>query len=157
MVRCKSITRFFKLNKPIILTQTDTTVGFLSQNESKLQSIKSRSTHKPFIKVYKNFAALKENKIRVPNSQKRRVRASSKTTFIVKGMAFRVSSDFLDSSFLRNTKWNYSPSANERVKNFDRNFCEEKTDIIVENRDPLHEGDSSSLYKINTKKLKRLR
>ena len=52
MVRRKSITRFSKIEMPVILTQTDTTVGFLSQNEKKLYEIKSRETTKPFIKVY---------------------------------------------------------------------------------------------------------
>jgi tRNA A37 threonylcarbamoyladenosine synthetase subunit TsaC/SUA5/YrdC len=36
----------------VILTQTDTTVGFLSQDALKLYEIKSRNTTKPFIKVF---------------------------------------------------------------------------------------------------------
>ncbi|MFT7005054.1 MAG: tRNA A37 threonylcarbamoyladenosine synthetase subunit TsaC/SUA5/YrdC, partial [Sulfurimonas sp.] len=42
----------------VTLTQTDTTVGFLSQDEKKLQEIKSRQQNKPFIKVYKDFKTL---------------------------------------------------------------------------------------------------
>ncbi|MFT7004963.1 MAG: hypothetical protein ACJAWW_002329, partial [Sulfurimonas sp.] len=45
--------------------------------------------------------------------------------------------------------WHYSTSANESSKNFDRDFCIEKADIIVENKDGLRENSSSSLYKIN--------
>jgi len=157
MVKINSNPRLLSINTKVVLTQTDTTVGFLSQNESKLQSIKSRNSSKPFIKVYKNFKTLKEHAIRVPNAQKRRVRASRKTTFIVKCMAFRVSGDSLESSLLRNIQWNYSTSANESGKNFDRNFCEEKTDIIIEDKSLLYEGSSSSLYKINNKKIERLR
>jgi len=140
----------------VILTQTDTTVGFLSQNEIKLQEIKSRTSKKPFIKVYINFKSFKKDKNRVPNTQKSKVRHSQKTTFIVKETAFRVVQHRLDSTLL-NAKWYYSTSANEASKKFDRVFCEEKTDIIIEDKELLHEGLSSSLLKINAKKTRKLR
>ncbi|MEA1983466.1 MAG: Sua5/YciO/YrdC/YwlC family protein [Campylobacterota bacterium] len=137
--------------------QTDTTVGLQSQNAKKLKEIKSRDSKKPFIKLYKNFNALQADARRVPNSRKNRVRRSTKTTYIVKNIAFRVADDTLHSSLLRSIGWNYSTSANESGKNFDRDFCEVKTDIIIENKISLYEGESSSLYKMNSKKIKRLR
>lgn len=140
----------------VILTQTDTTVGFLSQNKERLLEIKSRDTSKAFIKVYSNFLSFKKNKNRVPNSQKSKVRRSNKTTFIVKNMAFRVVNYQLNSSLL-NKKWYYSTSANETSKSFKRGFCEEKADIIIEDKKLLHEGKSSILLKINSKKIRRLR
>ncbi|MFK5937836.1 MAG: hypothetical protein QM497_05495 [Sulfurimonas sp.] len=140
----------------VILTQTDTTVGFLSQNKTKLQEIKSRPSDKQFIKVYPNFKNFKKDKNRIPNTQKSKVRRSKKTTFIVKETAFRVVQYQLDSSLL-NAEWYYSTSANEAYKNFERLFCEEKADIIIENRELLYEGTSSSLLKINTKKIRKLR
>jgi len=155
--KINSDSRLFNIETQIILTQTDTTVGFLSQNESKLQTIKARNSTKPFIVVYKNFTFMKEHGKRVPNSQKNRVRRSHKTTFIVKNTAFRIAQDRVDSSVLRSLKWNFSTSANEAGKHFDRNFCEQKADIIVENKSSLHEGVSSFLYKINSRKIKRLR
>lgn len=157
MDQINSNSRLLDIEAQIILSQTDTTVGFLSQNEAKLQKIKSRDSNKPFIVVYKNFASMLEDNKRIPNSQKNRVRRSQKTTFIVKNSAFRIAKDKLDSSVLRLVKWNFSTSANEAGKNFNRNFCEQKADIIVENRNSLHEGVSSFLYKINAKKIKRLR
>lgn len=156
MVKINGNSRLLSINAKVVLTQTDTTVGFLSQNETKLQTIKSRNSSKPFIKVYKSLKALKQDKKRVPNTKKNLLRRSKKTTFIVKNLAFRVAPYSLNSSLL-GAKWNYSTSANEAGKNFDRNFCEEKADIIVEDKNSLHEGVSSSLYKINNKKLKRLR
>jgi len=141
----------------VILTQTDTTVGFLSQDSLKLQEIKSRNSLKPFIKVYSNIKAFKENGNRVPNSKKSLIRRSKKTTFIVKNRAFRIANNNLNSSLLRASKWNYSTSANESGKNFDREFCESKADIIIEDKDSLYEGNPSSLYKINSKKTERLR
>ena len=141
----------------IILTQTDTTVGFLSQDNLKLKEIKSRHSNKPFIKVYKNLKSFKENGNRVPNSKKSLIRRSKKTTFIVKNRAFRIANNNLNSSILRASKWNYSTSANESGRNFDREFCESKADIIIEDKDSLYEGNPSSLYKINSKKTERLR
>ena len=155
MVKAKSTPRFSNKVVSVILVQTDTTVGFLSQDEKKLKEIKSRDSTKPFIKVYKNFKAFTYNN-RVDNQHKNLIRHSKKTTFIVKNRAFRVAKTELHSSFLRQ-EWNYSTSANESGKNFDRVFCEEKADIIIEDKNSLHEGKSSALYKLNAKKIRRLR
>ncbi|MCD6190247.1 MAG: hypothetical protein J7K14_01750 [Sulfurimonas sp.] len=140
-----------------ILTQTDTTVGFLSGDSLKLQEIKSRDSSKPFIKVYSSLKAFKEDSNRVPSSQKSRIRRSKKTTFIIKNRAFRIASSSLNSSFLRANEWNYSTSANESDKNFNREFCESKADIIIEDKNSLYEGKASSLYRINSKRMERLR
>jgi len=157
MVDINSTSRLLSINNSVILTQTDTTVGFLSQNESKLQSIKERDSHKPFIKVYKDFKALQENSIRIPNRYKSRVRRAKKTTFVIKNLAFRVAMDNLNSKLLQDNRWNYSTSANERQKNFQRDFCEQKADIIVEDKNALCEGEASKLYKLNHTKIVRLR
>jgi len=157
MDKLNSTSRFSLIKTQIILTQTDTTVGFSSQNHKKLTEIKTRASTKPFIKLYQDFKSLQKDKIRVPNSQKNRVRRSKKTTFIVKERSFRVAKTPLQSSLLRDLNWNYSTSANESGKNFERNFCEQKADIIIEDKNSLFEGQASTLYKINAKKIKRLR
>ncbi len=137
----------------VILTQTDTTVGFLSQNKQKLQNIKSRSTTKPFIKVYKNFKSLQT---RIPNAHKNLLRRSKKTTFIVKNRAFRIATYQLHSTLLH-VPWYYSTSANAAGKNFERVFCEAKADIIIEDKNSLQEKEASSLIQLNTKHKRRLR
>ncbi|QOY53419.1 hypothetical protein HUE88_03205 [Candidatus Sulfurimonas baltica] len=142
---------------PVILAQTDTTVGFLSQDSDKLYEIKSRPTAKPFIKVYKDFYNFLLNKNRVPQNKKNLVRRSKKTTFIVKNRAFRVAASQLNSQILRDLSWNYSTSANESQKKFDRVFCESKADIIIEDRGGLNENSSSTLIKINKFKMRRMR
>ncbi|MEA2091645.1 MAG: hypothetical protein U9O83_04665 [Campylobacterota bacterium] len=141
----------------VILAQTDTTVGFLSQDEKSLQEIKQREASKPFIKVYKNFRTLIDSGQRIPQRFKNTIRRSNKTTFIVKNRAFRIANSSLDSQILRNTLWHYSTSANEKSKTFDREFCEKKADIIIENKEKLRELSSSSLYKINHIKKRRIR
>lgn len=157
MVKINSSARFSAIESQVILTQTDTTVGFSSQNEKRLKRIKSRPQTKPFIKLYQDFKTLKADGIRLPNSQKKRVRRAKKTTFIVKGKSFRVAKTPLDSSVLRQLVWNYSSSANESGKSFERNFCEQKADIIVEDKNSLFESKASTLLKINNIKTKRLR
>ena len=152
-----SATRLSSIELSVILTQTDTTVGFLSQENFKLQEIKFRHSSKPFIKVYTSLKAFKEDGNRVPNSKKSLLRRSIKTTFIVNNRAFRIVGNKLNSSILRANRWNYSTSANESGKNFDRKFCESKADIIIEDKDGLIQNSSSSLYKINSKKMEKLR
>ncbi len=157
MDNINSTTRFSDITQKIILTQTDTTVGFLSQNGTKLAQIKSRPSKKPFIKVYKNFKSLAYDKVRIPNKQKNRVRRANQSSFIVNTQSFRVAPLTLHSTVLQNLSWSYSTSANESGKKFSRNFCEEKADIIIEDKMGLYENKASKLYKINNKKIMRLR
>jgi len=157
MVKSHSTSRFLDINNAVILTQTDTTVGLLSQNASQLREIKSRSDKKPFIKVFQNFQALKTQTIRIPKKRKNLVRRAKKTTFIVKNQALRVTLPSRNSQVLRNLLWSYSTSANESAKPFSRGFCEQKADIIIEDKEGLFEGQASKLYKINNLKIKRLR
>jgi tRNA A37 threonylcarbamoyladenosine synthetase subunit TsaC/SUA5/YrdC len=157
MVKSNSTSRLFSLNTQIVLTQTDTTVGFLSQNNVALASIKIRPNTKPFIKVYRSLKNLKQEHKRVPNKFKKDIRLSTQTTFIVKDEAFRIAAYPVQSNILRNLQWSFSTSANESGKNFNREFCQSKTDIIIEDRNPLEEKRASKLLKINNKKIKRLR
>ena len=138
----------------VVLAQTDTTVGFLSQDSLQLQKLKSRLPTKPFIIVYKNFDALN---LRIPKQKRALLRRSKKTSFIVKDTAFRVAQPTLNSQILRNNAWNYSTSANESQKSYEREFCESKADIIIEDKNLLFEGQASTLLKITNKKIRRLR
>ena len=157
MVKCSSTARFPSLEVSVILAQTDTTVGFASQNEKQLYKIKSRKNTKPFLKVYSSFKEFLASKNRIPQKQKNYVRRSKKTTFIVKNRAFRVAMSSLNSSILRNSTWHFSTSANEANKKFVREFCENKADIIIEDKNGLYENSSSSLIKINNNKRKKIR
>ena len=140
-----------------ILTQTDTTVGFLSQSSQKLYEIKSRSNTKSFIKVYSNFKSFIETGNRVPLSKRRTIRYAKKTTFIVKNRAFRVVALEQNSQIMRKLSWCYSTSANKSSEGFSRDFCETKSDIIIENINGLHERKSSRLIKINNIKTRKIR
>lgn len=141
----------------VILTQTDTTVGFLSQDANRLYEIKSRSTSKHFIKVYSDFKNFTACGNRIPHNRKNEIRRSKKTTFIVKNRAFRIAKNDLNSAILREKKWFFSTSANESTKRFFRSFAEDKADIIIEDANGLFENSSSKLIKINNFKKRRLR
>lgn len=157
MVFLKSAARFSSLEMSIILAQTDTTVGFLSQDAKKLYEIKSRPSSKPFIKVYKDFKSFIKDGNRVMPSKKNLVRRSKKTTFIINDRSFRVAPFASNSQIFRNSSWFYSTSANRSGESFEREFCESKADIIIETKDGLSEKKSSSLMKINSKKRRRVR
>ncbi|MDF1875182.1 hypothetical protein JHD48_05505 [Sulfurimonas sp. SAG-AH-194-I05] len=157
MVESKSTSRLPRIAKPVILIQTDTTVGFISQNKEELSFIKTRDSSKPFIKVYSSLASFIACGNRFPKKQKNILRRSLKTSFIVKNKAFRISRTNLNSKILLDLEWNYSTSANAAGKSFDSVFCEDKADIIIINKDGFTQRDASSLIKINNKKIKRIR
>ena len=152
MVKCKSNPRL----SSVVLTQTDTTVGFLSQDANALYEIKKRSTKKQFIRVYSDFKTLSST-CRVPSSQKNLIRRSKKTTFIVKNRSFRVAKNSLNSQILRAFTCSYSTSANKSNESFDREFCEDKADIIVEDKNLLYEDSASTLIKLNKSTKRKLR
>lgn len=140
----------------ILLAQTDTTVGFLSQDAKRLEKIKMRPNDKPFLKVYAELQHLK-NAIRIPSSHRHRVRYSKKTTFVVKNQAFRLVQEGQHSNLIHPYGWLYSTSANESGKNYNSEFCKSVCDWIIEDERGLHEAPSSKIYQLTQTRVKRLR
>jgi len=141
----------------IYLTQTDTTVGFLSQNKEKLNTLKKRPKNKKILKEVDSLNTLKKF-TRVPKEHKNRVRRAKKTTFIYpNGESFRVVRDIRHLEFLRKFKWMYSTSANLHGQKFDEKWARDKADIIVEDKRGLYEGEASRIYKLGKRKIKRIR
>lgn len=140
----------------VILAQTDTTVGFLSQSSQKLQQIKMRDSSKPFLKVYADFKALRRD-IRIPSIHKRLVRYSRKTTFVVKDQAFRYVDEPNHSRLISRYGWLYSTSANESGKSYDETFCQSFSDLIIEDYRGLSEKSASKIYRLTPTRLKQLR
>ena len=142
----------------VYLVQTDTTVGFLSSNDKKLSSIKRRDINQKTLQVVDSFNTLK-TKVRIPNRQKNIVRRSKLTTFIYpNSLSFRV----IDTAsnhhkFIEKFGCLYSTSANITKKNFDKSFAIEYSDIILYNKFDFLQTKSSTIYKINNNKIKKLR
>lgn len=143
------------MNK-IILAQTDTTVGFLSQDASRLEHIKMRSHDKPFLKVYAELKVLRRD-IRLPALHKHRVRHSKKTTFVVKNQAFRYVKDPEHARLIQRYGWLYSTSANESGKRYESTFCRSISDIIIEDHRGLNEQSASKIFRLTSTRLKQLR
>ena len=145
------------LTKKVFLVQTDTTVGFLSQDDLHLAKIKEREESKPFVQVTASFKVLKKM-VRVPNVHKNRVRRAKATTFVYpNNKAVRVVKEARHAYFIKPFEWFYSTSANERSLSYLQEFAFNKSDIIVEDQKGLYEGESSKIYRLEPSKIKRLR
>ncbi len=156
MDKPKSASGYPRLGELVILTQTDTTVGFLSQSKERLDAIKGRPPHKPYLI---NFFDLKTAKrfVRIPKNRRKELRRAKRTTYIVKGQAFRVARPKTASKLFNDMKWCYSTSANQSGKSYDESFAKEHADVIIENLCGLYESIPSRLIKLNAKAKKRLR
>ncbi len=139
----------------VFLTQTDTTIGFVSQNADKLTAIKQRPSHKHYIKAVNSLQTL-QTFTRIPNKHKNRVRRSKRTTFIMPNRhSYRVVKDKHHLLLLNRLKWAYTTSANLSNKAYNENFAREVADVVVE---PLIENTKASkVYKLGKRSIKRIR
>lgn len=140
----------------LFLAQSDTTLGFLCQNASKINLAKGRKSQKVLIEV--DSLATLRTLSRIPQKHKNMIRRIKKTTFIYpKGQAIRVIRDFWHLRFLSSKRWLYSSSANPTKKSYDLSFAHQKADVIIQDKRGFFEGKPSKIYKINTHSLKRIR
>ncbi len=140
----------------VLLAQTDTTVGFLSQDALQLAGIKNRSSDKPFLKSYADLKTFKHFK-RIPKHFKCQLRRSNATTYVVKSEAFRIINNSLHQNIIAPYGWLYSTSANLSNQKFQRAFALKHVDIIVEDHRGLYETASSAIIKLGANRKKRLR
>lgn len=142
----------------VYLVQTDTTVGFSSSDDEKLSEIKQRPITQKILQTVDSFKTLQE-KTRIPRKYKKSIRRANKSTFIYpNGNSFRVvnpSSFYHD--FLKKVSCTYSTSANLTKQTFDLSFALDNSDILVETKEGFSDTSSSSIYKISTHKIKKIR
>ncbi len=138
----------------IYLIQTDTTVGFLSKDYQNLNIIKERNINQDCLMVVSSLRELKEL-VRVPNSFKKAIRYSSKTTYIYNNKkAIRVVNKPIHKNFLKLFGFFYSTSANKTKNSFNFEFAYNKSDIIVFDSRGFFEDSPSKIYKLyKTKKV----
>lgn len=141
----------------VILAQTDTTVGFLSQDRQQLARIKERPANKPFIQSFDSLERYSVMGGRVPQKFKNRLRRSKAESFVINNHAIRIVPSGEHHHLLKHYGWLYSTSANAKECSFEREFAEEHADIIVEDSRGLYEGSPSSIYRLNQKQIRRLR
>ena len=143
------------LKDKVFLTQTDTTIGFVSQNVDKLTQIKQRPPHKHYIKALPSLQILKSF-TRIPDMHKNRIRRAKKTTFIMpNGDSYRVVKDRHHLLLLNRLGWAYTTSANLSFEAYDEEFAKQSADIVIT---PLKQKSSASnIYKLGKNTLKRIR
>ena len=141
----------------VILAQTDTTVGFLSQDARRLALIKERPANKPFIQSFDSLQRYGSMGGRVPKKFKNRLRRSKAESFVINNRAVRIVSSGAHHLLLKQYGWLYSTSANAKGGTFERGFAQSHADIIVEDSRGLFEGKPSSIYRLNARQIKRLR
>ena len=143
------------LKDKVFLTQTDTTIGFVSQDAKKLTQIKQRPPHKHYIKAVNSLQTLKTF-TRVPQKHKNKVRRSKKTTFIMgNGQSYRLIQNQHHLLLINRLKWAYTTSANLSDQPYDEAFTRDVADVIIE---PLKQTNlSSSIYKLGKQTIKRIR
>jgi len=143
------------LKDKVFLTQTDTTIGFVSQNEDKLTNTKQRPPHKYYIKAVNSLHTLKTF-TRVPQTHKNRVRRKRKTTFIMpSGHSYRTIQDKHHLLLLDRLQWAYTTSANLSNEKYNESFAREMADVIIE---PIKEtNQASQIYRLGKHTLKKIR
>ena len=140
----------------IYLTQTDTTVGFVSQNSSKIDQAKKRLPNKHYIRAVNSLKTLQEFS-RVPNRHKNRVRRSKRTTFIMPNtLSFRVIKDCEHSLLLDRLKWAYSSSANLSGYEYDDKYARDVAEVIVGSANS-HNRKASRIYILSNSSIKLVR
>lgn len=138
------------------LVQTDTTVGFVSQNAGALARIKQRPGTKPFLKTFASFKAYKQ-KGRVPPRFKHELRRAKQSTYIIKNEAIRIVPQGPYHDLLKPYGWLCSTSANTSGERYDAAFAFQAADIIIEDARGLFEAAPSRIHKLNRIKKRRIR
>ncbi len=141
----------------IYLTQTDTTVGFLSTSPQKLAEAKNRDVNQPFLLCMDSFKKQKQL-TRTPKKFRSLVRRSKKTTFLYPNKkAIRVVKDEAHNQLLKKFDFLYSTSANENKKSFSYSYATEKAAIMIETEKSFFETSPSPILKLGKIKISSLR
>lgn len=143
------------LKDTVFFTQTDTTLGFISQNQHQLNCIKKRPPNKHYIKAVNSLKTL-QNFVRVPSKHKNHLRRATKSTFVFpNGDSYRLIKDKHHLLLLNRLTWAYTTSANLSGYDVDEAFAKEHADITIE---PLNQNkQASKIFKLNNAIKKRIR
>ncbi|WP_104713143.1 Sua5 YciO YrdC YwlC family protein [Helicobacter cetorum] len=140
----------------VYLAQSDTTIGLLSKDSKRLNTLKKRPKDKGVLIESYDFYTLK-SLVRVPNKFKNCVRRSTKTTFIYPNFkAVRVVSG-RHRDFLKRFETLYSTSANLTQQAYDKEVAFKLADVVISDERGLFESTSSKIFKIYKHKKVRIR
>ena len=139
----------------LFLSDTDTTLGFLSRSAARLDRAKERPSSKPYITVYPSLASM-GRRHRIPTAFRKRVRRSRRQSFITpRGRSFRVVKDPRHLLLLKRLEWAYSSSANLSGRAYDEAYARSAADVVVE---PLgRPGTPSQILRLGRRRVRRVR
>ena len=141
----------------VYLVQTDTTVGFVSQDKEALARAKGRDPRQPFLRCVADFGRQKRF-VRTPRKFRKYVRRSRRTTFLYPNHeAIRVVGEGAHHRFLARFSFMYSTSANAHQSAFDPAYARKQADVVVEDARGFFEGAPSPIYQLGRRKKRRLR
>ena len=143
------------MNKYLYLTQTDTTLGFVSQDAPKIDKAKKRLPNKHYIRTVDSFKTLKSF-TRIPTQHKNLVRRAKRTTFIINKESYRVIRGTQHNLLLNRVGWLYSSSANLSGAGYDEGYAKEMTEVIISSPSETR-GNASKIYKLGTKIIHKIR
>ena len=133
----------------VFLTQTDTTVGFLSQSPLRLAKVKKRDPKQPFLLCVSSFKKQKKL-VRTPKRFRSLVRRSCKTTFLYpNAKAVRVVKEKAHNQLLKKFHFLYSTSANENKQSFSLHYATKNADIMIKTKEGYHDNPPSPLVKLS--------
>ena len=137
----------------VFLTNTDTTIGFISKSSKALDIAKNRASNKKYIEALPYFKTLNK---RTPKKYRKLIRRSNKSTFIInQDYSFRIIKDSRHNLLLKRLNSAYSSSANASNHEYDLDYAQKNADAIIY---PLkNQNNPSKIYKLGKIKLKRLR
>ena len=146
------------MNKDAVyLTQTDTTVGFVSQSSFHLAQAKERDTAQPFILCVSSYKKQK-NLTRTPKNFRKKVRRMRKVTWLYPNKkAIRVVKEHKHQTFLKDFTYVYSSSANKNKKDFNLAYAKNQADIMIIDRSGFHQQQASTILKLGKNKIHKLR
>ena len=144
------------MNPNLYLTQTDTTIGYVSQDPNKIDKAKQRKPNKHYIQVVNSLETLKTFS-RVPNKHKNRVRRAKRTTFIMpNGLSFRVVTDTEHNLLLDRLGWVFSSSANLSGAEYDETYARDNAEVIL-SFPKARNGKASTIYKLSQTNMRLIR
>lgn len=140
----------------LYFTQTDTTMGFVSQNSKKIDHAKKREPNKHYIRVVDSLKTLKTF-TRVPTKYKNQIRRAKRTTFIMpNGLSFRVVKETEHNLLLDRMKWIYSSSANLSGASYSEVYAKKEAEVMV-SFPKKREGKASTIYRLSQNNIRLIR
>jgi len=145
-----------KMKNKLYLTQTDTTIGFVSQDSSKIDKAKRRLPNKHYICVLNSLEMLKTFS-RVPNKHKNALRRAKRTTFIMpNGRSFRVVKNTEHNLLLDRLGWLYSSSANLSGAEYSEVYAKENAEVLL-SFPQKRNGQASKIFKLSQTNIRSIR